>query len=55
MVIQKKYFNKNRKLRANELEDNFSYESKLNSDKTTEIKNDKIIGEGEIENSYLGM
>jgi len=30
MVIQKKYFNKNRKLRANELEENFSYESNKN-------------------------
>ena len=30
MVIQKKYFNKNRKIRANELEENFSYESNKN-------------------------
>ena len=30
MIIQKKYFSKNRKMRANELEENFSYEGKNN-------------------------
>ena len=55
MYIQRKCCSTNRKLRANELEENFSYEGKLNIDKTNKIKNDKLIGEGEMKNSYLGM
>ena len=33
MIFQRKYCNKNRKIRANELEENFSYEAKNNNDK----------------------
>ena len=33
MIIQRKYFSKNRKIRANELEENFSYEGKEKNDK----------------------
>ena len=42
MIFQRKYCNKNRKIRANELEENFSYDAKNNNDK-------KII-EDECEN-----
>ena len=42
MFFQKKCFNKNRKIRANELEENFSYESKFNNDKNIS-KNKTII------------
>ena len=45
MFCQRKYFNKNRKIRANELEENFSYESNNN-------KNKKIIKEEENEQKY---
>ena len=38
MIIQKKYFSKNRKIRANELEENFSYESNFNNDKDIDKK-----------------
>ena len=47
MFCQKKFFNKNRKIRANELEENFSYES--NSKKN---KNKSIINEEENEQKY---
>ena len=33
MIFQRKYFNKNRKIRANELEENFSYEGKNDNSK----------------------
>ena len=33
MIFQRKYCNKNRKIRANELEENFSYEANNNNDK----------------------
>ena len=33
MIFQRKYCNKNRKIRANELEENFSYDAKNNNDK----------------------
>ena len=42
MIFQRKYCNKNKKIRANELEENFSYDAKNNNDK-------KII-EDECEN-----
>ena len=43
MIIQKKYFSKNRKIRANELEENFSYESNFNNDKKNDINKKEII------------
>ena len=49
MIIQRKFFGKNRKIRANELEENFSYESR-NSENKMDSKDKKIINE-EIENS----
>ena len=51
MYFQRKCFNKNRKIRANELEENFSYESKLNNDKNNNINKDKSIINNE-ENKY---
>ena len=46
MIIQKKCFNKNRKVRVNELEENFNYESKNeenNDDNKLNINDDKMI------------
>ena len=43
MIIQRKFFNKNRKMRANELEENFSYEGKNNNEDKKIIKDDKEI------------
>ena len=37
MYFQRKFFCNNRKIRANELEENFSYESKFNDDKNKRI------------------
>ena len=51
MIIQRKYFNKNRKIRANELEENFSYESSNNKD----VNNNKIITEDNEKNSYFNL
>ena len=51
MIIQKKYFNKNRKIRANELEENFRYESSNNKD----TNNNKIIKEDNEKNSYYNL
>ena len=56
MIIQKKYFNKNRKLRANELEENFSYESKNNSENSLGINDDKkIINEYNDKSKYFSL
>ena len=49
MVIQRKYFNKNRKIRANELEENFSYEIKNSNENNKEINNNKKIIEEDYE------
>ena len=46
MIIQKKCFNKNRKVRVNELEENLNYESKneeINDDNKLNINDDKMI------------
>ena len=43
MIIQRKYFNKNRKMRANELEENFSYEGKNTDENKLEVNDDKKI------------
>ena len=43
LYIQRKFFNKGRKIRANELEENFSYEGKFNNSKGEEIKYDNKI------------
>ena len=52
MTIQRKYFNKNRKIRANELEENFSYESSNNK----EVNNDnKIIKEDNEKIAYYNL
>ena len=48
MFCQRKYFNKNRKIRANELEENFSYESNNINNKN----NKSIIKEEENEQKY---
>ena len=48
MIIQRKYFNKNRRIRANELEDNFTYESYYNK-KNNIINEENIIKSNEIE------
>ena len=50
MFFQRKYCNKNRKIRANELEENFSYESKFNND-----KNKNIIKDEENEQKYYSI
>ena len=43
MIIQRKIFNKSRRIRANELEDNFSYDSKfINDRKNNNINNSRI-------------
>ena len=52
MLIQRKYFNKNRKIRANELEENFSYESYNNKDINT---SNKIIKEDNEKSSYFNL
>ena len=52
MIIQKKYFNKNRKIRANELEENFSYESKNNNDNNNDKK---IIKDDNENNNYYSL
>ena len=44
MYFQRKFFGNNRKIRANELEENFSYESKFNDDKNID-KNKRITNE----------
>ena len=46
MIIQKKCFNKNRKVRVNELEENFNYESK--NDEDNEGNKLDINGENKI-------
>ena len=51
MFIQKKFFNKNRKIRANELEENFSYEGKNNSNNN----NKKIIKDENDNNAYFNL
>ena len=53
MFCQKKFFNRNRKIRANELEDNFSYESNFNNNK--DYKNKKIINEEENNQKYYSI
>ena len=56
MIVQRKYFNKNRKIRANELEENFSYESKNNDESKFEINNDKkIINEENEKSNYYSI
>ena len=56
MIVQRKFFNKNRKLRANELEENFSYESKNNYENNLEINNDKkIIRDENDKNAYFSI
>ena len=56
MIVQRKFFNKNRKLRANELEENFSYESKNNYENELEINNDKkIINDEDDKNVYFSI
>ena len=52
MIIQRKYFNKNRKIRANELEENFSYESKNNDENNNDKK---IINEENEKNVYFSI
>ena len=52
MIIQKNYFNKNRKIRANELEENFSYVSKNNNDNNDDKK---IIKEDNENNFYNNL
>ena len=52
MVIQRKYFNKNRKIRANELEENFSYEIK---NKKEINDNKKIINENYENVAYFSL
>jgi len=56
MIIQRKVFNKNRRMRANELEDNFSYDSKfINEGKSINSKNTRI-SENEIsEQKYYSI
>ena len=51
MFCQRQFFNKNRKIRANELEENFSYESNFNTNKNINKKT-KIIKEEEKEDKY---
>ena len=54
MFIQKKYCNKNRKIRANELEENFSYMGKSIKETKENIINDNTIKKEYIENDqYL--
>ena len=48
MYFQRKFFGNNRKIRANELEENFSYESNFNNDKNID-KNKRIIKEEDNE------
>ena len=57
MIIQRKYFNKNRKIRANELEENFSYESSNNKEVNKfEINgNDKMIKEDNEKTAYYNL
>ena len=56
MIVQRKFFNKNRKLRANELEENFSYEGKNNYENNLEINNDKkIIRDENDKNAYFSI
>ena len=45
MIIQKKCFNKNRKIRANELDENFNYESKNDENNDNKLY---INGDNEI-------
>ena len=52
MIIQRKYFNKNRKIRANELEENFSYESSNNKEVNG---NDKMIKEDNEKTAYYNL
>ena len=53
MFIQRKFFNKNRKIRANELEENFSYEGKNNNDDNN--NNNKIIKDDNENNTYFNL
>ena len=56
MVIQRKFFSKYRKIRANELEDNFRYESRSDDEKKLEINDDKkIIKEDNEKNIYFSI
>ena len=56
MIIQRKYFNKNRKIRANELEENFSYETKNSNESKNEINdNKKRIKEEYEKESYFNL
>ena len=56
MIIQIKIFNKNRRIRANELEDNFSYDSKfINDRKNTNINNIGISENGVSEQKYCSI
>ena len=56
MIIQIKVFNKNRRIRANELEDNFSYDSKfINDRKNTNINNIGISENGVSEQKYYSI
>ena len=51
MFIQRKFFNKNRKIRANELEENFSYEGKNNNN----IDDKKIIKDDTENKAYFNL
>ena len=56
MFCQKKFLNKDRKIRANELEENFSYESNFNIDKNKiNKKNKSIIKEDDNEQKYYSI
>ena len=56
MIIQRKYFNKNRKIRANELEENFSYEGRNTEQNNLEVNEDKkIINEDKIKDVYYNL
>ena len=56
MIIQRKYFNKNRKIRANELEENFSYEGKNTDENKLEVNDDKkIIKEENAKEAYFSI
>ena len=56
MIIQRKVFNKNRRIRANELEENFSYDSKLINNRKKIKINYSTINENEIsEQKYYSI
>ena len=55
MFCQKNLFNKNRKIRANELEDNFSYDSRLNSNKNKGNNKNKRIFKKEDDKKYYSI